>query len=344
MQKKNYGSKSFEGIVDSQTKVLKSVSKTAIDITYDNDTKLSTNIRNVEEQKVQRRKKEKYEICWTVYHKVGDPITGIIELPFAILEGLMGGGPKPGCRDWTKWTPWEDSSKPEYKTVSYEGKIKIHSNTNDFIIIPTLVDATKEGALAELEFKYPYVPQSKCRNISKKSALKAVVTVQANNKSKSLEISYYDISNHLNNLLSKYFNLAEITISDKNSRFPVDNALVTIDMKSGFDIGAYLSKLKLSKLEKEYLSIYLRKQYGGVLPKDNFTVKTDNDGKLMILMPSKSMNIAKKISIRHRQYYYRELAQVKFDRTIMVENGVPNTIFLNDIGSKVRKENVQQTY
>ncbi|MBU0730387.1 MAG: hypothetical protein KKA70_11660 [Proteobacteria bacterium] len=108
-----YQPEQMSGYVQDEERTVTS-SDRDITIDYDGGDLVTVSLDDRTLDQPQKRRLKQFKQCWTVVHGPQNPnpieaIFGIVELPFAILEVLLGGGPSPGCRNTrTEWADWEN--------------------------------------------------------------------------------------------------------------------------------------------------------------------------------------------------------------------------------------------
>jgi hypothetical protein len=333
-----------ERVVDTETKVIKSTtSGKSVEIEYLGGEEIIISTSSQVENYVTKRKKTESEKCWTIKRGTGNPIIDIISIPFAILEALVE-SPKPGCRTNSYWGNWSNSSTPEISKTPYSGQIYLESGNPNIIHAPSSVVTDSSGIVrAKLTFKAPFLPETESTSISNKIVKAVLIKAHNNNASTSKEVMAFDVSPYMEELVDKYFDKVSLSIADRNSRYPLSDVRVTIKMKNtGYKMSRYVNSLKLPNLHKNHLKEYVRLKYGDILLNHQYTVFTDSNGVLSLLVPKKTINEAK-MEFRHKNYYYREVS-AQIAKNMIVDKGAPDFILLDDIGDKTRTESARRGY
>lgn len=344
---RDYGEKRRVGVVDTEVKTLNSRSKPSLSLSYDKTSTLSAQVNTLTESQVKRREKVKYEQCWDVKRgtagEADNPIAGLFGLaidiamiPFAILEAVVD-PVEPGCKDWTNWGNWEAVSEPTKSLQPATGQVRFSSSDARISLASSSVASNRQGvAETRVSFQYPYLSPQQAKGLPQMPTRQVTVRATSDGASDELQLTAYDVSSYMAELERQYFQVVHLTVSDKNTRLPISKALIDIYMEDGYDLARYVKQSKIPKGLREHFLDYMFSRYGDSLKRGVYHVKTSSDGTFELLVPKKSHNMARKIELRHPDYYFREISSVRLDRQVKIEQRVPNAIFMSDLGRKVR--------
>ena len=127
---KEYQKENYLGIVDTDQKIRSSDSRYEIKLSYIEKDSIVAEVMKVRDDRVKVRHKEQFERCWTIKRGISKKSNSLIELPiylaiticeipFSILEGILGTVPKPGCEKYSKWSNWKEDTVSSASVVPY---------------------------------------------------------------------------------------------------------------------------------------------------------------------------------------------------------------------------------
>lgn len=342
---RKYSERRAVGVVNERREVLSTHSEPSLELNANSDDTITARASMITETKGRVRKETKYKQCWEITHGTGNIIIDLVSIPFAILEGLFN-SPKPDCDVWTSWGDWEDEGQSTRGSDKYDGEISFALSEAPACaaIAPTRAVASKGTAITKLNLSYPCLSESTVPEASRRNASIAVVSGAAGAATAKTSIRVYDVSAYLDDLVLEHFYLMKVSVLDRNSRYPIQGARVTIVTDAGVDVDKYIDSLRLAAPMKIRLREHMRAKYGNALRPGETVLVTDDDGRFHCVLPRGTNPTASAIRFSHRDYYFRELTGVSLSKNMEVETGSPNTVFLDDIGSKVRTEGVKKSY
>ena len=98
------------------------------------------------------------------------------------------------------------------------------------------------------------------------------------------------------------------------------------------------------KYIQKYLVHYIKNNYTNILKGDTYRTRSNNLGKINILIPKKGSVQCKNLEIKHKKYYYRKIENIKLSKNMRIDTDENNIILMDEIGNKVRTEDVDKKH